>query len=51
MVRDRHVHNATALMGQQDQDKQESPSRSRHHEEVGRHDLSDMIRQERAPCL
>ena len=51
MVGDGHVHDTTALVGDDDEDEEQAARRRRHHEEVRRHDLSDVIRQERAPGL
>jgi hypothetical protein len=51
MVRDGHVHDAPALMGEDREDEEQATRRGRHHEEVRSHHLSDVICQERAPCL
>jgi hypothetical protein len=51
MVRDPHVHGTTALVSDDDQDEEQAACRCRHHEEVRRHDLSDVIAQERPPGL
>ena len=51
MFCDREVRDATALMSKDHQDEQEAARRGRNHEEICGHHLSEVIRQERAPCL
>jgi len=51
MVRHGHVHEATPLVAEHHQHEQEAADRGRHHDEIRRHDLSRMIRQEGAPRL
>jgi hypothetical protein len=46
-----HVHATTALVSDDDQDEEQAARRGRHQEEVRRHDLSDVIAQERPPGL
>jgi hypothetical protein len=48
---DRHVSDASPIVGEEHQDKHEAAGHSRDHEEIGRHDLADVIAQERAPRL
>jgi len=48
---DRDVLDAASIVGEEHQDEQEAVGRSRDPEEIGRHDLVDMIPQERAPDL
>jgi hypothetical protein len=48
---DRNVPDASPIMGEKHQDEQKSVGRGRDHEEIGRDDLADMIRQERSPRL
>jgi hypothetical protein len=48
---DRHVPDASPIVGEEHQDEQETVGRSRDHEEIGRHDLADVIPQEGALCL
>lgn len=50
-VRDGHVHQAPALMGEDHEDEQQAARRGRHHEEVRGHDLPDVIVHGRAPRL
>ena len=45
------VHDAPPMVGKQDKHEQQATGRRRHDEEVGRHDLVHVIRQERAPGL
>src|SRR5207244_11259400 len=49
--RNRNVHDASTIVGQHYQDEQEAARCGRDHEEVGRDELSNVIPQERAPCL
>jgi hypothetical protein len=49
MVGDGHVHDPPALVSEDHQDEQQAARRRRHHEEIRGHDLSNVIRQERAP--
>jgi hypothetical protein len=51
MVRHRDVHDATPLVGQDQQDEQKSARCGRDDEKVRGYDLSDVVRQERAPRL
>ena len=51
MFGDRDVHDASPRVGEDHQDEQEPAGRGRDHEEIRRHDLADVIRQERAPRL
>ena len=51
MVGNGDVHNASTLMGEDQEYEQESTRCGRHDEEVGCRDLMDVIRQERAPGL
>src|SRR5712691_6256737 len=48
---DRHVPDASPIVGEEYQDEQEAVGRGRDHEEIGRDDLADVIPQERAPAL
>jgi hypothetical protein len=48
---DSDVNDAAAIVGQHHQDEQETVRRGRDHEQIGCHELSHVIRQERAPCL
>jgi hypothetical protein len=47
----RDVPNASPIVGEEHQDEQESVGHRRDYEEIGRHDLADVIPQERAPGL
>jgi hypothetical protein len=49
--RDADVDDAATLVRHDEQDKEQSIGRGRHDEEVGRHDLVDMIGEEGAPGL
>ena len=51
MVGDGHMHDASALMGEDHQDEQQATGRCRHDEEVRGGDLVEVIRQEGAPRL
>ena len=51
MGRDRHVHDAAALVCQDNQHEEESIRGGWRDEEIGSHDLADMIREKRAPGL
>ena len=51
MFRHRHVNDATPRVGQDHQHEQQPAGRGRNYEEIRRHDLSDVVRQERAPRL
>ena len=48
---DRHVPDASPIVGEEHQDEQEAVGRGRDDEEISRHDLADVISQERAPSL
>jgi hypothetical protein len=48
---DRDVSDATTLMGEDDQHEQQSIRDGRHDQEIGGHDLIDMIGEERPPRL
>jgi hypothetical protein len=48
---DRHMHQATPVQRQDDQDEQQAVSHSGHDEEIGGHDLRGMIREEGPPGL
>ena len=48
---DRHVPDASPIVSEEHQDEHETVGRSRDHEEIGRHDLADVIPQERPPGL
>ena len=48
---DRHVPDAPAIVGEENQDEQEAVSRGRDDEEISRDDLADVIPQEGAPGL
>jgi hypothetical protein len=41
---DRDVPDPSPVVGEEHQDEQEAVGRSRDHEEIGRHDLADVIR-------
>jgi len=51
MLGDGYVHDASPLMGQDHQHEQQAIRGGRDHEEIGRHDLVDVIGQKRAPRL
>jgi hypothetical protein len=51
MLGDRHVPDAAPVVGEQYQHEHEAKRHGRHHKEVRRDDLANMIAQERAPCL
>jgi hypothetical protein len=51
MGRDRHMHDAASLVCQDDQHEEESIRNRWHDEEIGRHDLADLIREKRTPRL
>jgi hypothetical protein len=51
MFRNRHMHDAAALVRKHHEDKQQPAGGRGYHEEVGRHDLVDVIGQERPPRL
>ena len=51
VIGDGDVHDASALVREDDEHEQQPVSRGRHDEEVGRHDLADVVRQEGAPRL
>jgi hypothetical protein len=51
MFRDRHMHHAPAIMGEEHQDEEQSTSHRRDDEEISRDQLLPVIGQERAPCL
>jgi hypothetical protein len=46
---DRHVHQATPVKRQDDQYEQQAISHGRHNEEIGRHDLGGVTREEGPP--
>ena len=48
---DRDVPDASPIVGEEYQDEQEAVRRGRDDEEIGGHDLADVILQERAPGL
>jgi hypothetical protein len=48
---DRHVPDASPIVGEEHQDEQEAVGRSRDLEEIRRHDLADVVPQECAPGL
>ena len=48
---DRHVLDASPIVGEEHQDEQEAVGRGRDHEEIDRYDLADVIPQEGAPGL
>jgi hypothetical protein len=50
-LREYDVHDASAIVRQQDQHEQEPVGRRRDHEEIRGHDLADVIPQKRAPRL
>jgi hypothetical protein len=50
MVSDADVHDAPALLRQNHEDEQQATRRSRHDEEVRRHDLANVIPEEGPPC-
>jgi hypothetical protein len=49
MCGDRDVPDAAPIVREEDQDEQETVGHRRDYEEIGRHDLADVIPQERAP--
>jgi hypothetical protein len=51
MAGDGDVHDASALVRDEQQDEQQTAGRRRHDEEIGGHHLSEVIRQKRAPGL
>ena len=51
MFSHRDADNSTPRVSQDHQNEHEPACRSRHHEEIRGHDLSDVIRQEGAPRL
>ena len=51
MSPNRHVHDTASLVRQDDQHEEEPIRRGGRDEEICRHDLPDMIREKRAPCL
>ena len=51
MSGDRDVPDASPIVREEDQDEQETVGHRRDDEEIGRHDLPDVIPQERAPSL
>ena len=51
MRRDRDVRDATPIVCEQHQHEQEAVGHRRNHEEIGRHDLADVIPQKRGPGL
>lgn len=51
MGRDRHMHDVSSLVCQDDQYEEESIRGGWHDEEIGSPDLADMIREKRAPRL
>jgi hypothetical protein len=50
-IADRHVPDASPIVSEERQDEQEAVGCSWDHEEIGRHDLADVIPQEGAPDL
>jgi hypothetical protein len=48
---DRHVADASSIMGEEHQDEQEPVGRGRDDEEISRNNLADVILQEGAPRL
>ena len=48
---DRHVPDATPIVGEQHQHEHQTKRYGGHHEEIRRDDLADVIAQERAPRL
>jgi len=48
---DRDVHDPSPLVREDDEHEEQAVGHGRYHEEVGRHHLTDVIRQERAPGL
>jgi hypothetical protein len=48
---DRYVPDASPIVGEEYQDEQEAVRRGRDDEEIGGHDLADVILQEGAPAL
>ena len=51
MCGNRDMPDASPIVGEEHEDEQEAIGHGRDHEEIGRHDLADVIRQERAPGL
>jgi hypothetical protein len=51
MVRDSDMHDASAFVGQDHQHEQQAIRGGWHYDEVGGHDLADVVRQKRPPCL
>ena len=51
MSGDRDVPDASPIVREEDQDEQETAGHRRDDEEIGCYDLTDVIPQERAPCL
>jgi hypothetical protein len=51
MCRDREVPDASPIVGEEHEDEQEAVGHRRDDEEIGRHDLADVILPERAPGL
>jgi len=48
---DRHVDNLSAVVGEDDEDKEQPEGDGRDNEEVGRHNLIRMISEKRSPRL
>ncbi len=51
MLGHRDVHDPSPIVGEDDEHEEQSEGDGRHDEEVGRHDLVGVIREERAPRL
>ena len=51
MVRDRDVHDVSALVREDHEHEQEPAGGGWHDEEIGSRDLLEVIREERSPCL
>jgi hypothetical protein len=48
---DSHVHDAAPVVREDDQHEEKSTRGGGHDEEIGSRDLTDVIREKRAPCL
>jgi len=51
MFGDRHVHDSSTVVREDDEDEEQPERDGRHDEEVGGHDLAGVIGQKRAPAL
>jgi len=51
MLGDRHMHDPSAFVREDDEHEQQPERDRRHDEEIGSHDLARVIRQKRAPGL